>query len=68
MGDRVTVPVLQAHGALDPYLLESTALASWPWLGPRPVYERFDAVGHFPHQEDPVRFNEVLLAFLAGLG
>ncbi|HEY4459565.1 MAG TPA: alpha/beta hydrolase, partial [Pseudonocardiaceae bacterium] len=67
MGDPVTVPVLQAHGALDPYLFESTALASWPWLGPRRVYERFDAVGHFPHQEDPVRFNEVLVAFLEGL-
>jgi pimeloyl-ACP methyl ester carboxylesterase len=67
VGDPVTVPVLQAQGALDPYLLESTALASWPWLGPRPVYQRFDAVGHFPHQEDPARFNEVLLEFLRGL-
>ena len=67
MSDPVTVPVLQAHGALDPYLLESTALASWPWLGPRPVYQRFDAVGHFPHQEDPARFNETLVAFLHGL-
>ena len=67
MRDPLTVPVLQAHGALDPYLLESTALASWPWLGPRPVYQRFDAVGHFPHQEDPARFTETLIAFLRGL-
>lgn len=67
MDQRLTVPVSQLHGALDPYLLEPTALASRPWLGPRPVYRRFERVGHFPQQESPEQFNKVLVEFLAGV-
>jgi pimeloyl-ACP methyl ester carboxylesterase len=65
MDHRLTMPVLQLHGALDPYLLESTALASRPWLGPRPVYRRLTQVGHFPQQESPELVSKILVEFLA---
>lgn len=63
---RLTVPSLQLHGAVDPYLLESTAQASREWLAPRPVHHSLADVGHFPHHEAPETVNELLLDFLAG--
>jgi pimeloyl-ACP methyl ester carboxylesterase len=59
---RLTMPALQVHGAADPYLLESTALASRPWLPPKSVYQSLPGVRHFPHHEAPAIVNELLLA------
>lgn len=66
MDRRVTMPVLQVHGTADPYFLESTALASRPWLGPHSVYRGIAGVGHFPHHECPDTVAALLLDFLAG--
>jgi pimeloyl-ACP methyl ester carboxylesterase len=62
---RLAVPSLQVHGALDPYLLESTAQASRPWLAPRPAYHSLAGVGHFPHHEAPDTVNDLLIEFLS---
>lgn len=62
---RLTMPALQVHGAADPYLLESTALASRPWLTPKVTHRSLADVGHFPHHEAPDTVGELLLAFLS---
>ena len=62
---RLAMPVLQVHGTLDPYLLESTALASRGWLGPRSVFRSVADIGHFPHQESPDTVNNLVLDFLS---
>jgi pimeloyl-ACP methyl ester carboxylesterase len=59
-----TVPVLQVHGADDPYLLERTAAASRRWAGPHLRYEVLAGVGHFPHQERPAEVSALLREFL----
>jgi len=59
-----TVPVLQVHGADDPYLLERTAAASARWAGPLLRYEVLPATGHFPHQERPAAVTALLTEFL----
>ena len=61
---RLTVPSMQVHGAADPYLLESTALASRDWLPPKVTFRSLDGVGHFPHHEAPDTVSELLLPFL----
>jgi pimeloyl-ACP methyl ester carboxylesterase len=63
---RLAVPVLQVHGTLDPYLLESTALASREWLPPRVLFRSLPDVGHFPHHEAPDALGGLLVDFLAG--
>jgi pimeloyl-ACP methyl ester carboxylesterase len=59
-----TVPVLQVHGADDPYLLERTAAASQRWGGPHLRCEVLAGTGHFPHQERPAATTALLLDFL----
>jgi pimeloyl-ACP methyl ester carboxylesterase len=61
---RPTVPVLQVHGADDPYLLERTAAASRRWAGPHRRYEVLAATGHFPHHEQPAAVTDLLREFL----
>lgn len=60
----VTAPVLQVHGEADRSVLPETARGSdrfvqapYRWLG-------LPGVGHFPHEEAPERFNELLLDWL----
>jgi pimeloyl-ACP methyl ester carboxylesterase len=62
----ITVPALQLHGAADPYLLESTALASRQWLAPDTDFRSLPDVGHFPHHEAAAAVSDLLLEFLAG--
>ena len=62
--DRVSMPVLQLHGELDPCVLPETARASAAWLGPRSRFETLDGVGHFPHLESPERTTKAILDFL----
>ncbi len=59
-----TVPVLQVHGADDPYLLERTAAASRRWAGPQLRYEVLDGTGHFPHHERAPAVTALLQEFL----
>ncbi|WP_020669686.1 alpha/beta fold hydrolase [Amycolatopsis nigrescens] len=66
VGTRAGVPVLQLHGAQDPCVLEETARASAPWLGPRSKFESLPGIGHFPHLEAPEQTSKTLLAFLSG--
>ena len=61
---RLTMPVLQIHGAADPCLLEATALRSREWLGVGARFRKLTGVGHFPHEEAPESTTELLLDFL----
>ena len=61
---RPTVPVLQVHGADDPYLLAGTAEQSRRWGGPHLRREVLPATGHFPHAERPDATTSLLLDFL----
>jgi pimeloyl-ACP methyl ester carboxylesterase len=58
------VPVLQVHGADDPYLLPSTAAASRRWGGPHLRTEVLADTGHFPHEERPEATTALLRDFL----
>ncbi len=58
------VPVLQLHGAEDPYVLERTARRSAPWAGNGYHYEVLPGVGHFVQQEAPEHTTELLTEFL----
>jgi pimeloyl-ACP methyl ester carboxylesterase len=60
------VPVLQLHGAVDPWLLPATAAAPAPWAGPGHRRLLLPGVGHFPHEESPVLVNQLLLEHLTG--
>lgn len=57
------MPVLQIHGAGDPCVLESTALASRRWTTGGFAHQSLDA-GHFVHQERPAETTALLLAHL----
>jgi pimeloyl-ACP methyl ester carboxylesterase len=59
-----SVPVLQVHGADDPYLLTSTAETSQRWGGRHLRTEVLAATGHFPHAERPSATTSLLLDFL----
>ncbi|MGH3719606.1 MAG: alpha/beta fold hydrolase [Pseudonocardiaceae bacterium] len=60
----VRVPVLQLHGADDPYVLERTARRSVRWAGERYRYEILPGVGHFVQQEAPEHTTALLIEFL----
>jgi pimeloyl-ACP methyl ester carboxylesterase len=65
MQRKVTVPVLQLAGAVDPCVLPCTLTESSAWAT-RPVrITTLDDVGHFPEQEAPVATNRALVDFLA---
>lgn len=59
-----SVPVLQLHGADDPWLLARTAALSRRWAGPQHRFEVLPAVGHFPHEERPDEVGALLTSFL----
>lgn len=58
------VPVLQVHGADDPYVLERTARRSVHWAGDGYRYEVLPGIGHFVQQEAPERTTALLTEFL----
>lgn len=60
----VGVPVLQLHGADDPYVLERTARRCARWAGESYRYEVLPGVGHFVQQEAPERTTALLTEFL----
>jgi pimeloyl-ACP methyl ester carboxylesterase len=63
-----TVPVLQVHGADDPWTLPGTAAASARWAGARYHREVLPGTGHFPHEERPTDTSALLVDFLARSG
>ncbi|MBV9312864.1 MAG: alpha/beta hydrolase [Pseudonocardia sp.] len=63
----IELPVLQVHGADDPYLLERTARESDRWAHHR-AYRVLSGCGHFPHQEAPHATTRLITDFLGGPG
>ncbi len=61
----VNAPVLQVHGALDRTVLPRTAAGSREFTAGPFAWRLMDEVGHFPHEEAPDRFNELLTGWLA---
>lgn len=64
MREPVRVPVLQVHGALDPVVLPRTAAGSSEYVAGPYQWALLDGVGHFPHEEAPVRTTRLLLDWL----
>jgi pimeloyl-ACP methyl ester carboxylesterase len=64
VADPVTVPVLHVQGDLDGVVLPSSVDGSEAFAAAG--YERvdLDGLGHFPHEEDPARFDGVLIPWL----
>ena len=65
--DPVTVPVLQVHGARDPWIRPETAAASRRWAAGPARYEILPAAGHFLPEEEPDRVNALLGDWLGQL-
>ncbi len=65
MAGPVTVPTLQVHGALDGCVLPASALGSRRYVEGPYRWHLMPGVGHFPHEEDPAGFTEVLHHWLA---
>lgn len=63
----VSVPVLQVHGAHDPFILPETAAASRRWAAGQARYEIVAGAGHFLPEEAPEQVGRILLSWLAGL-
>lgn len=61
----VEAPVLQMHGALDRYVLPSTAAEGGRYANGGYEWRLLPAVGHFPQSESPDQVTAELLAWLA---
>ena len=68
VGRSTTVPVLQLHGADDPWVLPGTAAASAGWVGTAHRCRLLPATGHFPHEERPAEVTRLLTDFLQAAG
>jgi pimeloyl-ACP methyl ester carboxylesterase len=60
----VGVPTLQVHGAIPGPVLPSSAQGSSRYVDAPYRWRLLPGVGHFPHEEDPVMFNEELIGWL----
>jgi len=63
----VTVPVLQIHGARDPWVLPETAAASRAWARGPARYEIVAGAGHLLPEEAPERVTALLVDWLDAL-
>lgn len=61
---RVTAPVLQLHGEFDRNILPRTALGSEAFVDAPYAWRYVFGTGHFPHEEDPVAFNNLVMNWL----
>jgi pimeloyl-ACP methyl ester carboxylesterase len=59
-------PVLQVHGARDRTVLPTSAAGSGRYVAAAYTWRLLDGVGHFPHEEAPAAFDELLLDWLGG--
>jgi pimeloyl-ACP methyl ester carboxylesterase len=57
-------PVLQLHGALDPFVLPATAVASHARVRGPLTYQLIENAGHYLPEEAPDEVNEALLNWL----
>jgi len=64
MSRPIDVPVLQIHGSADPLVLASSAQGSGQFVTAPYRWRLLEGVGHFPHEEDPQRFDDTVLAWL----
>jgi pimeloyl-ACP methyl ester carboxylesterase len=53
MAAPISAPTLQLHGALDPYVLPSTAAGSGRYVAGAYEWQELPGVGHFPAEEAP---------------
>ena len=65
--DPLTVPVLQVHGGLDPWVLPETAAASGSRVAGPLRFELLPAAGHFLPEEAPGQVTAILLDWLASV-
>jgi pimeloyl-ACP methyl ester carboxylesterase len=49
----IEAPVLQLHGALDPFILPRTAQGSGRYVSGQYEWQLLPGVGHFPQSESP---------------
>lgn len=61
----IAAPVLHLHGELDTSVLPGSAQGSGEHVTGAYTWVSLPNVGHFPHEEDPDGFHEVLLDWLA---
>ena len=60
MAAPITAPTLQLHGALDPYVLPSTALGSGRYVAGAYEWRALPGIGHFPHEESPTTVTDAI--------
>lgn len=65
MSAPIRVPTLQVHGEGDPVVLPRTAHGSDRYVDGPYRWRVLAGVGHFPHEEDPARFNNELVTWLS---
>jgi pimeloyl-ACP methyl ester carboxylesterase len=63
MAAPVTAPTLQLHGALDRYVLPSTARGSDRYVAGAYEWRELPGVGHFPHEEAPEAVTAAIAAW-----
>ena len=63
----IHAPVLQVQGGADPTVLPSSARGSGEHVAAPYRYAELPGAGHFPHEEQPDEFHDVLLEWLAEL-
>ncbi|MHB1614297.1 MAG: alpha/beta fold hydrolase [Actinomycetes bacterium] len=68
MGAAVGASVLAVHGSSDPLMLPATARGSQRYVAGTYQWHELAGVGHFPHEEAPQRFDDILLDWLAQPG
>ena len=61
----VSIPVLHIHGLNDGAILPRSLQGSEHYAADSYHREEMAEVGHFPHEEDPQRFNDILLTWLS---
>jgi pimeloyl-ACP methyl ester carboxylesterase len=61
----VQAPTLHLHGSLDSCVLPSAARGSGRYVEAPYRWRLIDGAGHFPHEEQPERFDAELRAWLA---
>ncbi len=61
----VRVPTLHVHGASDQALLARSAQGSGRYVDAAYHWHLLPGIGHFPHEEDPTAFTNVLLEWLS---